>query len=271
MNSNRTYFTLYLNKHFSLALLLMSVMLLSQATYAASEKVSVSFGKLSQQINIVERKNFLANKQQNGPKSANKTTLKASPKTTRLTGETRNNDTIVSSTETYQFGIFNAHSALLTDDDYDGYYHGFSITFDADYLRYDQYDTALVYAELYLRKNGGPWLHYFTTQNFTIHSDTPDDAYEVVTNLRDGYRSDNYDVLIDLYEVGYTDIVATYSSDDNNALYALPLESANYDISQPDVVVISNSSEGYGGGSFSWLLLLSGFTLLIRRFNFISV
>ena len=36
-------------------------------------------------------------------------------------------------------------------------------------------------------------------------------------------------MLIDLYEVGYSDIVATVSSDDLNSLYALPLQSRDRD------------------------------------------
>ncbi|PCI61177.1 MAG: hypothetical protein COB35_07230 [Gammaproteobacteria bacterium] len=163
--------------------------------------------------------------------------------------------------DSYQFAIFNAQSALLTDDDFDGYYQGFSITFDADYLRYDDFDTATVYAEMYLSKNGGPWLHYFTTDAFTIHSDDPDDDYEVITTLVDGYNSDNYDVLIDLYEVGYSDIVTTYSSSDSNALYALPLESANNDIYQPEQVSYSVES----GGSFSWLILIPLFLISLVK------
>ena len=60
-----------------------------------------------------------------------------------------------------------------------------------------------MYAELYLSKNGGPWIHYYTTDNFVIDGDTTDDEHEVITTLRTGYISDEYDVLIDLYEVGF--------------------------------------------------------------------
>ena len=150
----------------------------------------------------------------------------------------------------YLFSIYDAQTSLLTDEDQDGFYRSFSLVFDADYHRFDEFDQAKVYAELYLSKNGGPWLHYFTTDAYIIHSQSSEDAYEVSTTLVDGYRPDHYDVLIDLYEVGFTDIVASYSGDDSNALYALPIESELYDIYHPAV-----QSSGHGG-SFSALTLL---------------
>jgi hypothetical protein len=164
----------------------------------------------------------------------------------------------------YQFSIFNAQSILLTDEDQDGYFQDFSVSFDVDYLRYDDFDSTTVYAELYLSRDGGPWLHYYTTEEFTVHSDDSGDGYEVITTLVDGYNSDNYNVLIDVYEVGYSDIVTTYSSDDSSDLYALPLESANYDIYYEEQV---SYSEGHGGGSFSWLLLIPMLILSYRRIS----
>lgn len=150
----------------------------------------------------------------------------------------------------HSFSIYNAFSYLLDDYDGDGYYQTFSVVFDADLLSYSAYDSADVYAELYLSKNGGPWIYYYTTDNFIIYGDSEDDEYEVITTLHQGFDSDNYDVLIDLYEVGYDDIVATYSSDDNNALYALPLESSELDIEY--VVEVYD----HHGGSMSVFLLL---------------
>ena len=69
-------------------------------------------------------------------------------------------------------------------------------------------------------------------------------------------------MLIDLYEVGYGDIVTTVSSNDFDSLYALPLESSDRD----DVYIDDDDIEDhYHGGSLSaaWLLLLS--LLLIRK------
>ena len=60
--------------------------------------------------------------------------------------------------------------------------------------------------------------------------------------------------------MGYSDVVATYSANDNNMLYALPLESADYD---PEYIEVEYYAEH--GGSSSWLLIVSLLLLLYRR------
>jgi len=160
------------------------------------------------------------------------------------------------------FSIYGATSFLIDDLDGDGFYQTFSIVFDADMYSYTYNQIGEVYALLYLSKNGGPWKYYFTTDDFLIEGESDLDEYEVITTFLSGYQTDYYDVLIDLYQVGYSDIVATYSSDDNNTLYALPLESANYDESYIEVVEVY-------GGSFSvlTLILILMFSLLRYRSN----
>lgn len=164
------------------------------------------------------------------------------------------------------FDIYDASSRLFEDFDYDGFYQTFSVSFDADV--YGQYlgERALVFANLYLSRDNGPWELYFTTDTFTIIDDISDDEYEVLTTLDSGYISAHYDVLIELYAVGYSDAVATISSDDDDSLYALPLESANRDEylvieSYPPEVIVSG-----GGVSISGLLLL----LCVIRLRFIN-
>lgn len=147
------------------------------------------------------------------------------------------------------FAIYGATSFLLDDIDGDSFYQTFSVTFDADIFSYTSNQLGEVYALLYISKNGGPWTHYYTTDSFIINGDTDLDEYEVVTTFLSGYPTDYYDVLIDLYEVGYTDVVASYSSNDDSALYALPLESADYDEPYIEVVEVH-------GGSMAMLTLL---------------
>jgi hypothetical protein len=168
-----------------------------------------------------------------------------------------------------QFTIYSAASFLQEDYDRDGYYQTFSVTFDADVYSYSENHLAEVYALLYLSKNGGPWQHYFTTDNFLIEGDTDADEYEVISTFMSGYESDHYDVLIDLYQVGYQGIAASYSSDDSNALYALPLESAEYDQAYTEVIEVIEVVEirqTHGGSLFSLLLvLLSGLLMRVKR------
>ena len=167
------------------------------------------------------------------------------------------------------FAIYDATRFLQDDYDGDGFYQTFSVIFDADIYSYTENQFGEVYALLYISKNGGPWTHYFTTDTFLIEGDTDLDEYEVITTFLSGYSSDYYDVLIDLYQVGYGDLVATYSSDDSNDLYALPLESGDYDepytSSYVEVVEIS-------GGSLYWLtlLLLSAYFIRLIKNKSIS-
>jgi len=158
------------------------------------------------------------------------------------------------------FSIYSASSYLQDDYDRDGFYQTFSVTFDADIYSYTDNQFGEVYALLYLSKNGGPWKHYFTTDNFLIEGDSNLDEYEVISTFVSGYSTDHYDVLIDLYEVGYSDIVASISSNDSDALYALPIESAEYDEPYVEVVEVVEVH----GGSLYWLTLLLSSVLLIR-------
>ncbi|KIO37202.1 hypothetical protein DB48_05200 [Shewanella sp. cp20] len=166
----------------------------------------------------------------------------------------------------HEFVIYEASSRLFEDFDYDGFYRTFSVTFDADVHSYYVGEHADVYADLYLSRNGGPWELYHTTDVFTIVDDATDDDFEVLTTLHTGYPTDHYDVLIDLYEVGYSDIVATISSDDVDDLYGLPLESADRDEYVVDEVITEVEVSG-GSLSVGWLfgLLGLGWLSLIRR------
>ncbi|WOT06082.1 choice-of-anchor H family protein [Shewanella youngdeokensis] len=149
----------------------------------------------------------------------------------------------------HQFQIYDAYTRLFVDNDADGFYQTFSVTFDADVSGQYVNESANVFAELYLSRNGGPWLHYYTTDVFSIYGDASDDDFEVLTTLEAGYATGHYDVLIDLYELGYGDIVATVSANELDSLYALPLESANRDGSEIEY------GDPVAGSLSLWLLL----------------
>lgn len=163
----------------------------------------------------------------------------------------------------YSFSIYSAYSELITDIDEDGYYQTFSVSFDADIISSQPADQALVYADLYLSKNGEPWELYFSTDDFLITGENTDDEFEVITRIESGYIPDNYDVLIDLYEVGFSDIVATYSADNTNELYALPLESSDYDPEYVEEIEIIEIHTEQGGSTNKWFVALL-LLLLIR-------
>lgn len=164
--------------------------------------------------------------------------------------------------EYLEFDIYSAHSRLFEDNDSDGYYQSFSVSFDADVYGAYAGQRARVFADLYLSRNGGPWELYFTTEPFTIFDDTEEDEFEVLTTLDLGFSTQHYDVLIDLYEVGYSDIVATVSGEQLDSLYALPLESADRDIYVVETVTTSVS---IGAGSFSSFMIILLFIIIVLR------
>ncbi|QGX41078.1 choice-of-anchor H family protein [Permianibacter aggregans] len=131
------------------------------------------------------------------------------------------------SSRSHYFTLWDAGREMIRDDDDDGYYARFKIRFDADVSIGD----ALVYAKLYIRRVGdsGPWLRYYTTNDFWIYGTSGTDDYYVDTILTGGYPTGYYDVLIDLYEVGYDGIVATIGPAEDSSLRDLALEQEDFD------------------------------------------
>ncbi len=243
------------------SLVLIASLITATSVYAESEKVSVSFSEMKKNISDPMRDQLKSNNIEQAAKQVlSRRAIRFSSKTrTDIISMQQASDANQSKSAKQltagfilpDFSIYTATSYWKNDYDYDGYNQTFSVTFDADLYSYDNNQIAEVYAVLYLSRNGGDWVEYHTTNTFVIESDLDADEYEVITTLVSGYPPSDYDVLIDLYTVGYSNIVATYSSDDSNALYALPLESADFD--EPYVEVI----EVIDAGSMStWLVLL---------------
>lgn len=161
-----------------------------------------------------------------------------------------------------EFSIYDAESYLQDDIDGDGYYRTFGVLFDVDVYNPNGNEDSVIYAELYISTDGTNWEHYYTTDDFLIHGSNEEDQFEVITTFAEGYNTNHYDILIDIYEVGYSDIVATHSSNDNNALYALPLESADYDeLYVEEVVVVHGGSTSI---QFLFFVLFIGLVKTIR-------
>lgn len=254
---------------FVFGLLFFIQLLFSTAAWASSVKesnvnaFSISQGAFKNALDNNKRREIIkSNKRaimpdQLSPKATSKTREEISKAHTALMNKAAKNATNQKSINHYyaDFAIYNAASFLENDFDGDGFYQTFSVVFDADIYSYSAKQWGEVYALLYLSKDGGPWIHYYTTEEFIIEGESDTDEYEVITTFISGYETDYYDVLIDLYQVGYPEVVASYSSDDNNTLYALSLESADYD--EPYIEVV----EVHGGG-FSiislFLILVSG-------------
>lgn len=142
------------------------------------------------------------------------------------------------------FWIFDAFVTFDTDLDYDGYYSTFTVEFDADTI----YVEAPVYARLYLSR-GTVFEEYLTTSLFYINGESSEDSYVVQSTLETGFPSDDYEVLIELYDGDTDALVASFDGYNDADLTLLPLESRTFETRETVVVVES-------GGSFGYLMLL---------------
>ncbi|MGB5245418.1 MAG: choice-of-anchor H family protein [Woeseia sp.] len=149
------------------------------------------------------------------------------------------------------FWFYDADVILFGDDDYDGYYYGIDLLFDADTV----FDDVAVYAVVLLSFEGGPWNEYAITDDFIISGATADDEYVVVTELESGYPAGNYDLLIELYDAIDGTFLAEFGPDDSSELSYLPLEDFRRDEPYVDNIVVVEHGGGAGFGLL-WVLAL---------------
>jgi len=139
------------------------------------------------------------------------------------------------------FSVYDAWTTLDYDNDGDGFYSEFTVSFDVDFSE----GYADVYADMYLSKDGGPWMYFNTTDVFTIHGDDAGDVYHVSTLLNYNFPTGYYDVLIDVYEVGYADIVATATPNEFSGLFSLPLEDYEHEALVDNTAITYVASDIY--------------------------
>jgi len=156
------------------------------------------------------------------------------------------------------FSVFDANVSLLSDLDGDGYHHAINLFFDVDVSD----ESATVYAKLYLSLNGGPWHQYYTTDWFSIYGDNYSDAYEVTTELLDGYAPGYYDILIEVFSLNHADMVASQVLDS----YYLGKDIMLEDLSRDEIYYYEEDYYSHGAGSFSlvWLLLIVQVVIAVR-------
>ena len=155
------------------------------------------------------------------------------------------------------FEILEADVHAVSDLDGDGFHHAINVFFDVDVNIGD----ATIYAKLYLSREGGPWLQYFTSDLFEIHLDESADAYEVETELLEGYRPGYYEVLVEIYSLDHAYLVTSAVLDYHYLGKHIMLEDLGRDEPYEEYAaeyvyeeeVYSSSS---GGGSMALLLLV---------------
>ena len=159
--------------------------------------------------------------------------------------------------------IYDVSTDLISDFDYDGYFHRYSVAIDADTV----FDTAYIYAELFLSYEGGPWNYYASSDNYFIHGDSEMDTFIIETELADGYPAGYYDLRIEIYDAETGAWLASYGPYDDASLSALPLEDS-YDDSPREIVWYPVETEiivASRGGSLSWMMMSFPILILITR------
>jgi hypothetical protein len=179
----------------------------------------------------------------------------------------RKESTVVGITAYYSdyinhYSIYNASSDLISDFDYDGFYHRFRVTIDADTI----YSSAHVYARLYLSYEGGPWNYYASSNAYHINGDSSLDSFAIETELTDGYPAGYYDIRIELYDADYNEFLLAYGPYDDASLSALPLEDSYRDDSGYGYNSIETEVFVTATGSMDWLMLaITGLFLGVIR------
>lgn len=154
--------------------------------------------------------------------------------------------------------IYDAGIELFVDNDNDGYYRYVRVTFDVD----SYFHHAWVYAALYLSPDGVVWELLHETDDFRVHGETPDDAYEVETELVSGYPPGEYDLLIEIYDADTNVFQDELGPAQSSAFALLPLEDREHDTPAP--VVIVHEHGGGGAASLPALLFLSAAAVFVR-------
>jgi hypothetical protein len=154
--------------------------------------------------------------------------------------------------------VYEATTDAFADRDADGYFRYLRVRFDVDSV----YTSSWVYAEIYLSADGNSWEHLYSTNDFEVFGQDPEDDYEVETELVSGYVAGLYDVLIEIYDADTDELVDEYGPDESPEFSLLPLEDASRDGVPPPP---PDDHHG-GGGAMSWLGLVGLLgALTVRR------
>ncbi|MGB5249065.1 MAG: choice-of-anchor H family protein, partial [Gammaproteobacteria bacterium] len=159
------------------------------------------------------------------------------------------------------FRIYSASTRLFDDFDNDGFYTYLRVNFDID----TDYFDADVYVRLFMRGSNGNWIEFYQSGVFSINGSSASDDYEVETELVAGFPPDDYDVLIEVYDADYGDLVVEYGPLESSALSFLPLEDISFDSRLPAPTTISRGGGGALGLELLIFGLLAGVTVWRRR------
>ena len=155
--------------------------------------------------------------------------------------------------------VYDAWVSLHTDRDHDNYYTGIELSFDVD--------TNLSHADVYARVflgDGTIFREIYTTSDFHIDANSSSDEINLSTRLVEGFVPNEYDLLIEIYDVDYNELQDSYDHTSDNDLYLLPLESSEYEShhSSGGQVVVTTE---HGGSTSVWLIAMLAGIAALRR------
>lgn len=159
------------------------------------------------------------------------------------------------------YQIYDARTRLFDDFDGDGRYTYLRTRFDLA----TNYAASDVFVRLFMRRRGGLWLMVFESDVFTVFSGFSLDNYEIETELVSGFPPDDYDVLLEVYEAPFDNIVLQYGPSETSAFSYLPMEDISFDNVLTKPIAVSSG----GGGAMSiellFLVFLAGLRLIATR------
>lgn len=152
--------------------------------------------------------------------------------------------------------ISTVKTEIFTDNDGDGYYQDFKISFDADVAS----GQRSVVAKLYQKTGNGDWEFEAESDVYTLDGTSTADTIAFDAQWQAGYATSYYDFKIEIYDSATNEFLAT-ASNDFGPLVDVPLEDAGKDTSAGTGSGSSSgnpstTSSGSGGGSWNFLGLM---------------
>lgn len=154
--------------------------------------------------------------------------------------------------------VYDAWVTLHQDSDHDDYYSEIELSFDVD----TSLNQADIYARIYLG-DGFEFREIYTTSDFHIHSDASNDEITLRTRLVEGFRPQEYDLMIEVYDAFSNELQDIYDHTHDDDLFLLPLESNDYETRSSVGGQVAITTEE--GGSMSGILLFLTTCLVIFR------
>lgn len=150
------------------------------------------------------------------------------------------------------FWIYDSFVTLTVDLDYDGYYSSFTLEFDVDTV----YLSAPIYAVIYT-STSDVFTPFYTTEVYNINGDNTQDAIIVENQLVTGFPSNDYELMVMIYDAETDEVVAVTDGTDDADLAILSLESENYEYVETVEVVVIENGGALGIGLIAGLCLLA--------------